>query len=110
MSSVEEEQDCDPFGGNREVVTDLLPEEPEFDGLLTEDDAADPSNNDGSTAGRETTNDGVAECTGGVPSCSVLVKQYSIRHNLTEEALSDLHLLRLQSCTDDVFTTICLFI
>lgn len=77
-----------------EVLTDLLPEEPGISELHLDE-------------GEEDTDDlSVSDTVGSravVSSCSLLVKQYSVRHNLTQEALADLlKLLRLHSSTPSI--------
>lgn len=92
----EQEQDCDLFSD--EPLTELLLEEPKTHDVLN---LPSEDNEDGDSPLRIV--DNAAGCAAVVSSCSVLVKQYSVRHNLTQEALADLlQLLRLYSSTPDI--------
>ena len=84
------------------MLSDLLPQEceiqqePDLSPVTENEDAVDHTNLS-------------AVCA--VSPCSLLVKQYSLRHNLTQAALADLiQLLRLNSSTPDVLLpSVCLF-
>ena len=93
----EQEQDCDLFSD--EPLTELLPEEPETHDVL---DLPSEDNEDVGDSPLQIV-DNAAGCAAVVSSCSVLVKKYSVHHNLTQEALADLlQLLRLYSSTPDI--------
>lgn len=74
-SNVEESDDEDP-------LTELLPEEPQMELSLLDNDDNGESIASGDQQSSSSSSD--------VPTSSILVMQYSVRHNLTQEALSDL--------------------
>ena len=78
-SNVDESDDEDS-------LMELLPEEPQMEHLiLNNEDSGDSIDS------------GDQQSSSDVPTCSILVMQYSVRHNITQEALSDL-LQLLQIC------------
>ena len=84
--------DVDDF--DTEMLSDHSPDEHDCD--KTPDDTITPQD--------------TCRCSGIVSPCSVLVKQYSLRHSLTQAALADLlQLLRLYSSTEIIPSSIYLF-
>lgn len=76
-----------------------MPEESEINDILDLSDIEDSEDD----SPMQCTFDEAAGCGTEISSCSVLVKLYSLRHNLTKEALADLlDLLRLYSSTLDI--------
>ena len=95
--NIEVQSDCDIFSD--EMRQDLLPEEPE---VCDEQDMAQPIVQD-ETAGDAKSIEGTTDHTPVVSPFSLLIKQYSVRHNLTQAALADLlQLFRLHSATQEI--------
>ena len=93
---------CELDVDGSEVLTDLLPEEPEVD----HDVVSDPFDPEISTSDTECETHETALYSDSLisqSSSSLLIKQYSIRHSLTQAALADLlQLLRLHCPTPNL--------